>query len=266
MNKIVFLLLVLFGFGCGSNATSPSAALPESPVPTPSPESAPAPAAESEWEPTSDQVAPPPPPPPPAVSPPDPAQHAKDYAQLRQWIKGRRSELQRAGEESASRLGAEMSRILIDSIFPYWRGTPWDFNGHTAVPRQGEIACGYFVSTTIRHLGIGINRYKVAQQAAADIIHLLCDTTSIQEFRSLDQLRAKLEERENYELLIVGLDFHVGFLYKKEDVLYFAHSNYLDRKGVEVERFDDSPALRQSNLYVLGSFSRNADMIRQWTP
>ncbi len=40
---------------------------------------------------------------------------------------------------------------LLNDIVPHWYGTPWDFNGHTNIPNQGEIACGYFVSTTLRH-------------------------------------------------------------------------------------------------------------------
>ena len=38
---------------------------------------------------------------------------------------------------------------LADSVFPAWYGTKWDFNGHTNVPKEGLIACGYFVSTTL---------------------------------------------------------------------------------------------------------------------
>ncbi|WP_346883237.1 hypothetical protein [uncultured Algibacter sp.] len=43
---------------------------------------------------------------------------------------------------------------LINDIVPHWYGTTWDFNGHTNIPNQGDIACGYFVSTTLKHIGV----------------------------------------------------------------------------------------------------------------
>ena len=36
-----------------------------------------------------------------------------------------------------------MSKTLVDSIFPYWLGTEWDFNGYTERPRK-VVVCGYF--------------------------------------------------------------------------------------------------------------------------
>jgi len=64
--------------------------------------------------------------------------------------------------------------------------------------------------------------------------------------------------------MIVGLDFHVGFIYKKKNKIYFTHSNYIDRKGVEIELFNESIALKNSNLYVLGNFSNSDIMIAKW--
>jgi len=52
---------------------------------------------------------------------------------------------------------------LLNNIVPHWYGTTWAYEGHTNVPVQGEIACGYFVSTTLRHFGFKLNRYKMAQ-------------------------------------------------------------------------------------------------------
>lgn len=157
-----------------------------------------------------------------------------------------------------------ISEVLIDSIFEYWLGTPWDFNGHTEKPRGGEVACGYFVSTTIRDVGVNINRYKVAQKAAADIIMELCDNRIIKRLTSFAKLEEYLQSVDENELLIVGLDNHVGFLYKKNGLNYFAHSNYINRKGVEVEITKKSIALKNSSIYVIGSFSKNKSIIRNW--
>ena len=43
--------------------------------------------------------------------------------------------------------------VMTDSVFPHWMGTKWDFNGVSNVPGKGMIACGYFVSTTLKHVG-----------------------------------------------------------------------------------------------------------------
>ncbi|WP_045471112.1 hypothetical protein [Winogradskyella sp. PG-2] len=62
---------------------------------------------------------------------------------------------------------------LLNDIVPHWYDTPWDFNGHTSTPNNGEIACGYFVSSTLKHLGFNLNRYKMAQAAGLNEAKLL---------------------------------------------------------------------------------------------
>ena len=51
---------------------------------------------------------------------------------------------------------------LVNDIIPFWYGTKWSFEGHTNKPNDGEIACGYFVSTTLKDVGLNINRYHLA--------------------------------------------------------------------------------------------------------
>ena len=157
-----------------------------------------------------------------------------------------------------------MSKILVDSIFPYWLGTKWDFNGYTETPRQGVVACGYFVSTTLRDLGIKLNRYKIAQKGAADIIHALCDTKSIVRLSSVEQVSDFMKSVNESEILIVGLDFHVGFLFKKDKKTYFAHSNYIEMAGVEIELIEDSQAFSHSDVYVVGNLTKNRAMTENW--
>src|SRR4029453_1954809 len=53
---------------------------------------------------------------------------------------------------------------IRDSLFVCWYGTAWDFNGITEEPGKGKIACGYFVTTILRDLGIPVKRYKHAQR------------------------------------------------------------------------------------------------------
>lgn len=56
-------------------------------------------------------------------------------------------------------------KALVNHIFPYWYGTKWSFNGHTQIPNQGSISCGYFVSTTLSDVGVNVERISLAQQA-----------------------------------------------------------------------------------------------------
>ena len=78
--------------------------------------------------------------------------------------------------QSDSVMSSVLFNSMIDSIFPAWMGTNWDFNGTSNVPKQGEIACGYFVSTTLKHVGFNLNRYKLAQQAAS-VVLMYCVVT-----------------------------------------------------------------------------------------
>ncbi len=195
-------------------------------------------------------------------------QHNENYKRLKSKIveirQGLRDRTDLSAEDKSRLAEQYMSKLMIDSIFSYWEGTKWDFNGISETPRSGEVACGYFVSTTLRDLGVKLNRYKIAQKGATDIIKSLCDGNSIVRSASFEKLEKQMSEKEDYELLIVGLDFHVGFLFRKEGKSYFAHSNYINSEGVVVEVMEESVALRNSNAYVLGSFSKNKQMNKQW--
>lgn len=59
--------------------------------------------------------------------------------------------------------------IIKDSLFSYWYGTPWDFCGTTRVPKQGKIACGYFVTAILNDAGFKVP-IKWAQLASEDMI------------------------------------------------------------------------------------------------
>lgn len=194
--------------------------------------------------------------------------HLKNYHRLRADIisvkKDIHARVDIGTEEKVNLAKDYLSTTLIDSIFPYWLGTTWDFNGHTDEPMVGEVACGYFVSTTIRHMDVKINRYKVAQKAAAAIITELCDASSIKNFNAMDKLETHLETVDDYQVLIIGLDFHVGFIFKKNGEAFFAHSNYEDLKGVEIVPVKNCFALESSNNYVLGSLTANKKLVENW--
>jgi hypothetical protein len=48
-----------------------------------------------------------------------------------------------------NKIGTFIHHSLSKTIFPHWYGTVWDYNGYTNTPKNGVIACGYFVSTTL---------------------------------------------------------------------------------------------------------------------
>jgi len=153
---------------------------------------------------------------------------------------------------------------LINDIVPHWYGTPWEFSGHTDIPNQGEIACGYFVSTTLKHLGFVINRYKMAQQAGLNEAIALQPKPDLKIYSGLTftSLKTKLNNVYKNGVYFVGLDNHVGYVLIKDKEIYFLHSSYCDNKVV-IELAETSPCF-QSNLYVFAEITTNKALIKKW--
>jgi len=153
---------------------------------------------------------------------------------------------------------------LVNSIIPHWYETPWDFNGHTNTPNTGEIACGYFVSTSLKHLDFKLNRYKMAQQAGLNIAKALQEKSKLKVYsnKSFKTLKSLLNEAYSDGIYFVGLDNHVGYVLIKEQEIYFLHSSYCDNKVV-IELAEKSPCFR-SNLYVFAEITTNNTLIEQW--
>ncbi len=153
---------------------------------------------------------------------------------------------------------------LINDITPFWYGTPWDFNGYTNIPNKGEVACGYFVSTTLKHIGFNLNRYKMAQQAALVQAKMIQDKTELKIFSniSFNTLKTKLNTVYKDGIYLVGLDNHVGYVLIKDRELYFLHSSYCDDKVV-IELAETSPCF-SSNIYAFAEISTNKKLIKCW--
>lgn len=157
-----------------------------------------------------------------------------------------------------------ISDVLINGIIPHWYGTTWDFNGYTNIPNEGDIACGYFVSTTLKHLGFNLNRYKMAQQAGLIEAQVLQPRQALKQFSNLsfEALKQKLNAVYSEGIYFVGLDNHVGYILIKENEVYFLHSSYYDDK-VMIELAETSPCFG-SNYYVFAEISTNKDLIKKW--
>jgi hypothetical protein len=139
----------------------------------------------------------------------------------------------------------------------YWTGTPWDFNGTTREPRQGNIACGYFVTNVLSDFKMDIQRVYLAQQASSVMINELCEKGSVKRFAEVDQVEKYLSQRGEKEIYIVGLDFHTGFVIRDGDENYFLHANYIEKAGVMKEVLSTSSAFTYSKSFMIGSLSEN---------
>jgi hypothetical protein len=154
-------------------------------------------------------------------------------------------------------------RTITTDFFDHWYGTEWDFNGTTRMPKQGKIACGYFITTVLSDAGLNIPRTYWAQQASEYYIKRM--TTDIKRFSNqpVENVMAYFKDRED-GLYIVGLDNHVGFVYKSGKQLQFVHASYYDPSiGVQSEKLNTDNPLAHSEYRVAGRILSD-EMIRKW--
>ena len=156
-------------------------------------------------------------------------------------------------------------KTLNDSLFHFWLDTKWDFNGITEIPRSGSIACGYFVTTTLRHAGFKIDRVKLAQQAASIIINTLCDQKSIKIFsnKNLTGLKEYFKSIDE-GLYIIGLDNHVGFIQKKDTSAYMIHSSGVSPHKVMIQNIHECGPVLWSSFHMIGNLLGNKNVLEKW--
>lgn len=147
------------------------------------------------------------------------------------------------------------------SVFPHWIGTTWDYNGYTNEPGEGKlIACGYFVSTTLKHMGFNWNRFELAKLYSKAIVETI--TADITHYNNRDSLINDLLAKPD-NLYIVGLDSHVGTLLKRGEAVWFIHSNYYGLKGPDKEIAAISQAFNDSGSWYVGTFLSDEN-IEKW--
>ena len=163
----------------------------------------------------------------------------------------------------------ESREYLIDTlrqkIFPAWYGTPWDFNGTSQVPGEGKIACGYFVSTSLTHLGYKVNRFRLAQQPSQRIIETFMpksQRTILKSQAPIANVATFLKSKGN-GIYIVGLDRHVGFISVDGDHLDFIHSSCYSPSLVVSEPINSKNPLRDSKYRVIGKLFSD-EMVLSW--
>ncbi len=196
------------------------------------------------------------------------------YRQLIGDLKARRISL--AERYSKARTAPEISQVIKDSratlhrdlpaLMHCWLGTDWDFNGTSATPGSGKIACGYFVSTILRDAGFKVERIKLAQQPSQNIIATFLPRSEmhVRAGQSYDDFLKEVISR-GPGIRIVGLDKHVAFIIVEEDQsIRFIHSSGGYPYCVVDEDRDKATALQNSKYRVTGDFTHSDEVIHRW--
>lgn len=173
----------------------------------------------------------------------------------------------RTGDISLDSIKAVFTDHLVDKLIPHWYGTPWSFGGHTAVPNKGEIACGYFISTTLRDMGIKLNRYKLAQQSPIDEAKIISCGSEIYSVTQENPEKAfeEIDGLTKEGLHFIGFDKgHVGYLLKRKGELFLIHSNYFSPGSVCMEPLEDSRVFQSFSKFHLVDISNNDMLIKLW--
>jgi hypothetical protein len=157
--------------------------------------------------------------------------------------------------------------ILVNKIFPFWYGTFWSFYGHTQVPGQGSIACGYFVTTTLTHAGIKLNRTKLAQCASEQMIKTIVQKKYINYYNNLPINEFVTKIKQNGKgLYLIGLDNHTGFIFINNlNQVRFIHSSGRFPFAVINEDAEKSVVLQKSVYKVVGKISEDEILLSNWT-
>lgn len=163
----------------------------------------------------------------------------RSYATIRSTLEVARSSLAKRLDRDRRRTLSKARELLVrtlrDELLPAWNGTPWAMNGITQTPHQGQIACGYFVSTTLLHAGLAVERSKLGQQASELITRTLVTQERIW-VRSDQPIDAFVDtlRRGGDGIYLVGLDNHVGFVIVDGEHTWFHHAGPGD-EGVRRE-------------------------------
>jgi hypothetical protein len=158
-----------------------------------------------------------------------------------------------------------LTASLTDEIIPFWYGTKWTFEGHSEIPNQGSVACGYFVSTTLNHVGMKINRYKLAQKGPEDEPKTIQPGKKTEKIKniSVEALKTHFINTKKDGIYFIGLDFHVGYILKSGNEVSFIHSNYINSEGVIKENISTSKAII-STTYCIADITYNDVLVKKW--
>ncbi len=190
----------------------------------------------------------------------------KSYTLVLREIKAQKNEF-RGKNIAPDSLATVFTNALLNRVLPFWEGTEWSFEGHTAVPKKGKIACGYFVSTTLRDVGINLNRYRLAQLSPIDEAKNLAlqkEVITVTE-NSVEKSIASINDTLKNGIHFIGFDTsHVGYLLKQNEQSYIIHSNYINSEGVIIEKIEESPVFSSYDRFYLVEISTNGRILQHW--
>lgn len=179
---------------------------------------------------------------------------AERYARATRALEATRLELARGPRAAAHTAAREALLTALDQeLFPAWEGTPWDFYGTSETPREGAIACGYYVTTLLRDAGFRLERVHLAQQASEWIVKTLAAERDIQRFRRADlgELVRAVRKKHGEGLFVVGMDLHVGLLRLTQTQALLCHAAVLAPRHAVCEDAVSSPGM-VSSYHVVG--------------
>jgi hypothetical protein len=192
------------------------------------------------------------------------------YADMLKRIQTQRNALKvglNDGQIGLDSVRMAFTAAIVASIIPYWYGTHWSFEGHTESPRVGDIACGYFVSTTLLHAGLNLNRYRLAQQNPQTEATMLALGSPVRVIQSdnPDTLLARCERELREGLYFIGLgEGHVGYLYKKQGELISIHADYTSPNICVAAQPFDASIYRAFGTFYIADITWNDRLVRYW--
>ncbi|MDU1889823.1 MAG: hypothetical protein E6767_03970 [Dysgonomonas sp.] len=196
------------------------------------------------------------------------AEAIKPYPDLKKEALDKREAFRKEYDKSKNKdsILIEVQKYLLsisDDFFKAWYNTPWTFHGHSKVPKEGSIACGYFITTTLQDMGFNIPRIKWAQQASEYLIKKVSSDIKRFQKRPMSEIVEYIESKGE-GLYIVGLDCHVGYIYYIEGQMSFVHANYYRPKiGVMSEPLVGRNPLNDSKYKVIGKIF-DKEMVQNW--
>lgn len=166
---------------------------------------------------------------------------------------------------SAEKEKQALLSLVHNKIMPFWYDTPWDFNGTTTIPRQGNIACGYFVTTVLRDAGVKLDRVALAICASEQMIKTLTTEKNIKRYSNIKiEKFCEQVKKHGKGVFVVGLDNHTGFLVNDGTELYFIHANGWAPQKVIKEKAIESVPLGNSGYRVVGYLTDDEDFLKNW--
>ncbi|MCL2178160.1 MAG: hypothetical protein FWC28_07685 [Proteobacteria bacterium] len=157
-----------------------------------------------------------------------------------------------------------LQRLVLD-VFPAWYGTPWAFYGTSATPKQGAVACGYFVFGVLRDVGFKLPRAKLAQLPSETAIQHLVSPKQLKRFSkaSLEQIGEHLS-KHGHGLYLAGLDSHIGFVVYDEKGARFVHSSYYNPPLAVVSEPLEGPNPFYDSKYRVIAPLLDDTMLQRW--